>query len=95
MLVERPVQIGPFPANFHVSLIDPPVRRLWTTPLPAQPLFDLRSVPLNPAIDRGMIHVYAALAHHLLEIAIADAIAAVPAHRPKDDRAFKLTPLEL
>ena len=42
-----------------------------------------------------MIDGHAALAHHLLQIAIADAIAAVPMHRPKDDLAFKMTPLEI
>ncbi len=61
-LVERPVKIGPFAAHFDVSLIDPPARRARATPLPAQPLFDLRRVPLNPAIDRGMIYGHAALA---------------------------------
>jgi hypothetical protein len=42
-----------------------------------------------------MIDGHAPVAHHLLEIAITDAIAAVPAHRPKDDFAFKMTPLEI
>jgi hypothetical protein len=42
-----------------------------------------------------MIKRNAALAHHLLEITVADAIAAVPSHRPKDDFAFKMTPLEI
>jgi hypothetical protein len=42
-----------------------------------------------------MIDAHAPFAHHLLEITIADAIAAVPTHRPKDDLAFKMTPLEL
>ena len=38
---------------------------------------------------------HAAFTHHLLEIAIADAIAAVSSHRPKDDLALETTPLEL
>jgi hypothetical protein len=42
-----------------------------------------------------VIDANAALAHHLLEITVANPIAAVPAHRPKDDFAFKMTPLEL
>jgi hypothetical protein len=57
--------------------------------------FDLGRVCLNPTVDRGVINGYAAFAHHLLDITMADAIAAVPPHRPKDDLAFKLTPLEL
>jgi hypothetical protein len=42
-----------------------------------------------------MINGHAALAHHLLEITVADPITAVPTHRPKDDLAFKMTPFEL
>jgi hypothetical protein len=42
-----------------------------------------------------VINAHAALAHHLLEIAIADAIAAVPTYRPEDHFAFKMTPLEI
>src|SRR5208282_3327055 len=37
----------------------------------------------------------AALAHHLFEIAVADAIAAVPAHRPEHDLTFKMAALEV
>jgi hypothetical protein len=95
MLVDGPVQIGPFSANLHISLIDPSARRSRATPLPAQPLFDLRRVILNPTVDRGMIDAHAVLAHHLLEITIADPIPAVPTHRPKDDLAFKMTPFEI
>ena len=60
------------PANLHVSLVDPPARRLRTTPLPAQPLFDLRRVLLNPTVDRGVVDAHAALAHDLLKITVAD-----------------------
>ena len=56
MLIERPVQTGPFAANLHVRLIDQPARRLRATPLPAQPLFDLRRVLLNPTVDRAVIN---------------------------------------
>jgi hypothetical protein len=42
-----------------------------------------------------MINGHAAFAHHLLEITVADPIAAVPTHCPKDDLAFKMTPLEI
>jgi hypothetical protein len=42
-----------------------------------------------------MIDAHAPFTHHLLQITIADPIAAVPTHRPKDGLAFKMTPLEL
>jgi hypothetical protein len=37
----------------------------------------------------------AALAHHLLEIAVAHSVAAIPAHRPEHDLAFKMASLEV
>jgi hypothetical protein len=42
-----------------------------------------------------MINGNTVLAHHLLEITVADAVAAVPAHCPKDDLALKMAPLEV
>jgi hypothetical protein len=73
----------------------PPARRLRATPLPAQSLFDLRRVLLNPTVDCGVIHGHTALAHPLFEITVADSIAAIPTHRPKNDLAFEMAPLEL
>jgi hypothetical protein len=95
VLVERPLEIGSFTANLDVGLIDPPTRRLRATPLPAQSLFDLRRVLLTPTIDRGVINAHAVFAHHLFEITVAYPVAAVPTHGPKNDLAFKMTPLEL
>ena len=95
MLVEHPIEIDPFATNLHIRLIDTPARRSRTTPLPAQTLFDLWGILLNPPIDRGMIDRDAAFSHHLIQIPVADPIAAIPTHRPKDDLAFKMTPLEL
>jgi hypothetical protein len=42
-----------------------------------------------------MIDWHVPFAHHLLEITVADAIAAIPSHRPKDNLALKMTPLEI
>jgi hypothetical protein len=50
---------------------------------------------LLTTVDRGVIHGHTTLAHHLLQITVADSIPAVPTHRPKDDLLLKLTPLEI
>jgi hypothetical protein len=50
---------------------------------------------LNPTVDRGVINRRTAFAHHLFEITVAYAVAAIPTHRPKNDLAFEMTPLEL
>ena len=42
-----------------------------------------------------MIHLEAALQKQLLDVAIAQRIAQIPAHCLKDQRGFKLTPLEI
>ena len=56
------------------------------------PLLDLRDVFLNPAVDGRVVDRDVALAHHLFEIALAVAVAAVPAHRPEHDLTFKMPP---
>jgi len=60
----------------------------------AHPLLDLRSIALNPAEDRAWVDADAALGHHFGEIAIADAVLAVPAHAQQDDLDRKATALE-
>ena len=42
-----------------------------------------------------MIDPHTAFGHHLLEIAIAYAVAAIPAHRPEHDLAPEVAPLEV
>jgi hypothetical protein len=64
-------------------------------PVPAQPPLDLGCVPLHPPVDGRVIDRHAAFGHHLLEIAIADAVAAIPAHRPEHDLTPKVAPLEV
>jgi hypothetical protein len=63
--------------------------------MPAQPLLDLRRILLHPAIDGGVIDAHAAFAHHLLEIAVAHPVTAVPPHRPQHDLALEVAPLEV
>ena len=94
-LVDRTVQIGPLALHLYVGLVDPPARRARAAPLPAQPLLDLGRIPLNPAVDRRMVDRDAALAHHLLKIAVAHAVAAVPPDRPEHDLALEVAPLEV
>ena len=46
-------------------------------------------------VDGRVVDRHAAFGHHLLEIAIADAVAAIPAHRPEHNLAAKVAPLEI
>lgn len=93
-LVDGSVQIGSFAANLHIGLVDTPARGLRPAPVPAQALFDLWRIFLNPAIDRRMINRHAPFSHHLFKIAVAHTVAAIPAHRPQDHIALKMAPLK-
>ncbi len=57
-------------------------------------LLDLRRVALNSTKDRGWIDRDTTLLHHFRQIAIADAVFAVPAHAQQDDFNWKATALE-
>ena len=63
--------------------------------VPQRPLLQLRGVALDPAVQRRVVDGDAAFAHHLLEVPVADAVAAVPAHAQEDHLAGKVPPLEL
>ncbi len=70
-------------------------RPVLPAPVPSQPLFNLRSIFLNPTINRGMIDWHTPFAHHLLKVAVADPIAAIPSYRPQNHFTLKMTPLEI
>src|SRR5258708_30059280 len=93
MLVNGPEQVLPVATDLHIRLVHSPRGR--TVPLvPADPLLKLRRVAMNPAHDRGRIHVYAAFLHHLRQIPVAYPIFAVPANTHQDDIHVETTALE-
>ena len=79
----------------RACLLVPPARGSRLTPLPTQAPLNLWRILLNPAIDRAVVDRDAALSHHLLEVAVAHAVAALPPHRPEHDLAREVTPLEI
>jgi hypothetical protein len=46
-------------------------------------------------MKRGMINRRTTLAHHFLDLPVADRICHIPAHAPEDDIVLKMTPFEL
>jgi hypothetical protein len=54
----------------------------------------LWSVALNPPPDGRVVDHDAAFRHHLLELAIADGVFAVPAHALQDDEGMEAAELE-
>src|SRR3954453_11197832 len=91
--VHRPVQVGPAALHLHIRLIHPP-RAVAQPQLRPDPLLDLRRVGLNPAVNGRVVHGYAAVSEHQLEVAVADGEHEVPANRPEDHLGGELPPLE-
>jgi hypothetical protein len=60
----------------------------------SHPLLNLRGIALDPTKDRAWMDADTALGHHLGEIAVADAILAVPADAQQDDLDRKAAVLE-
>jgi hypothetical protein len=60
----------------------------------ANPLLKLWSIALNPAKNGTWIDLNATILHHLSQIAVADAVLAVPAHAQQDDPNWEAAALE-
>src|ERR1700756_3025572 len=54
-------------------------------------LIQQRHIFEHPAAHTGVVDLYTALFHHLLELAVADRIRHVPTYAPEDDLPFKMT----
>ena len=96
VLVDGTVQVGPAPLHLYLGLVDPPAapcRRAF--PIPAQPPLHLEPIILDPAINRRVVDRDTALAQNVLEVAIADLVAAVLTHGPQDHLTSKMPPLEV
>ena len=57
--------------------------------------FDLRRVSENPAVDRAVIDLEAALKEHALEIAIAQRIAQALCHRLNNQPGLEMASFEI
>jgi hypothetical protein len=98
--VDRPALLvdgakQPLPLSVHpdARLVDPP-GAAGVALVPADLLLQPRGVVLSPPPDRRVIDRNAALRHHLLELAIADRVFAVPAHALQDDESMEAAKLE-
>jgi hypothetical protein len=58
------------------------------------PFLEFWGVPLNPAIDRRVIHLQSSFPHHFLEVTVAECIPQVPTHAQVNDLGFEVTLFE-
>ena len=91
--INGPIEATPTPLDPNIRFIDPPglVGRLELT---AQPLFQFRTVTLNPTPDRRAIRLKPALGEQLFHIAQRRRIAQVPTHGAQNQLRRRLPPLE-
>ncbi len=77
----------------NIGFIDTPgiVGRLEMTP---QPLFQFRTVTLNPTPDSRVIRRQTALGEQLFDIAQREPVAKIPPHRTQNQLWCRLPPLE-
>ncbi len=93
-LVDSPIEVLPLALDAYIGLVQP-LAVTHRTLARQKRLFQQRHVAHDPAVQRGMIDLNAPLAHHLLELAVADRIRHIRAHTPQDDIALKVAALEL
>ena len=87
------LKVHPFAPDLHVCLVDVPAAAVAVA-APLNPAIEFRRVVLDPAVDGGVIDREAALGHHLLEVALAQGVAALPAHAQQDDVGGEVPALE-
>ena len=93
LIIDRPPQIHPPPADLHDRLVQmPPTRRSITAP--TQIGGDQRPKLDHPAPDRLAADLDPALGHQLFDIADAQREPEIPAHRPDDHRRWEPVALE-
>lgn len=94
-LVYGSIEVLPLTFYFDVGFIDSPGGVKVVTPVPPESLFHLGSIVLDPAVDGGMVHLDTALCHHFFEVAVANAVLAIPADTLEDNLTLEMAPFEV
>jgi len=91
--IDGAVEILPLTFDFDVGLINA-VGVGVQSQVRTNSFLQLRSIRLNPPVNRRVIEREAAFVHHLFEIAIAESITQIPAYAEKDDLGLIVPPFE-
>jgi hypothetical protein len=84
VLIDRPVQGGPAARDLEIGLIDKPAVAARVAGRSGG-VDELRGECLHPPVYRHVIHLDAALGQQLLDVAVGQPVAQIPAHRDSDD----------
>jgi hypothetical protein len=83
VLVDRAIQVGPPANDLDVGLVhEPPITE--SVPRRSREVDELRRERLYPPVHSDMVDGDATLGQQLLDIAVGQPIAEVPAHRHRD-----------
>src|SRR5262245_55267819 len=93
VFVHGAVEVVPLAFDLDVGLIHQPAHlpRLFAS---MERLFQRRTVFDDPALDRGVIDLYAALFHQFFDMPIAQEIRDIPAHTHQDNILGEMDSLE-
>src|SRR5262245_20173994 len=91
--INRAVEVIPFPSDFDVGLINA-VGVVRRSQVRTNSFLQLRSISLNPPVNRRVIEQEPALPNHFFDVTIAESITQIPAYAEKDDFALVVTPFE-
>ena len=84
MLVDRPVDVGPDPADLDLGLVDkPPIPGQMPSRRPGR-VDQQRGEPLHPPLERAVVDLDATLGDKLFEVPVGQPVPEVPAHRRQD-----------
>ena len=83
-LVDRSIDVAPPAGDLHIRLVDLPA---VTDGMPTRPsgVGQQRREPQHPAVDRDVVDLDPALGQQLLDVAVGQAEAQLPADREDDD----------
>ena len=87
------VEIAAAPLDTNGGLIDTPGPVRWLE-MTAQPLLEFGTVALDPAPHCRVVHLQAAFAEHLFDIAERERVPQVSAHGVNNQLGLALSPLE-
>src|SRR5258708_20451805 len=91
--IHSTIEVHPHFFHFDVRLIDAP-RVVRGLEMGTATLLQFGCVALYPTVDRVLIDMQSPLAHHLLQISVAERIPEVPADTEQNNLSLEVTPFE-
>jgi hypothetical protein len=91
--IDSAIQVGPIAGDLYIRFVDPPgpIRRAQ---LPANPLIQNGSVPLDPPPNRDVVNGQASFRHHLLQVTVGERISQIPSDTENNHDVLEMSTTE-